>query len=72
MGFIDKAKAFVSTHQGQTRSGIKKAGEVVNKQTKGKYAGQISQGQRMLNEKLGLGSHRPGRKPPTGRDQANP
>jgi hypothetical protein len=72
MSIMNKAMSYVRTHKSQTRTGLEQGGELLDRRTGGKYARQIDAGQKFLNSRLGLGTTRPGRRAPKGRDQANP
>jgi hypothetical protein len=41
MGFLDKAKDLVSKNADKVEQAIDKAGDIVDKKTQGKYAGQV-------------------------------
>ncbi|WP_151083431.1 antitoxin [Nocardioides cynanchi] len=55
MGFLDDAKKFVDEHDNQVDEAIEKAGDLADKQTGGKYAGQIDKAQDFAEEKTGDG-----------------
>jgi hypothetical protein len=55
MGFLDDAKKFVDEHDEQVDAAIEKAGDLVDKQTGDKYAGQIDKAQDFAEEKTGHG-----------------
>jgi hypothetical protein len=41
MGFLDKVKDLASKNAGKVDQAIEKAGDLVDKKTQGKYAGQV-------------------------------
>jgi len=55
MGFLDDAKGFVDEHDEQVDAAIEKAGDLTDKQTGGKYAGQVDKAQDLAEEKTGDG-----------------
>ncbi|WP_329542674.1 antitoxin [Streptomyces sp. NBC_01358] len=60
MSMLDKIKGLMKGHPDQTRQGVEKGGEFVDKKTGGKYGGQVDSAQQKLNDEFG------GRRPPTG------
>ncbi|HXT43218.1 MAG TPA: antitoxin [Pseudonocardiaceae bacterium] len=48
-----KAKDFARQHPDKTEQGLDKLGDFVDKQTGGKYSGQIDKGEEMLERRLG-------------------
>ena len=55
MGFLDDAKKLVDDHDEQVDGAIEKAGDLVDKQTGGKYADQVDKAQDFAEEKTGDG-----------------
>jgi hypothetical protein len=55
MGFLDDAKKFVDEHDEQVDAAIEKAGDLADRQTGGKYAGQVDKAQDFAEEKTGDG-----------------
>jgi MT0933-like antitoxin protein len=55
MGFLDDAKKFADEHDQQVDEAIEKAGDMVDKETGGKYAGQVDKAQDIAEEKTGSG-----------------
>ena len=52
MGIFDRAKDAMSGQSEQVDAGVKKAGDMVDEKTEGKYAEQVDQGQEMAKDKL--------------------
>lgn len=65
MGFIDKAKDFVSKNPDKVRQGIDKAGDAFDQRTGGKYADKVDRVQDEANKRLGgeRQGERPGERP---------
>jgi hypothetical protein len=42
MGFLDKAKGLLAKNADKVETAIDKAGDIVDKKTQGKYAGQVN------------------------------
>ncbi len=59
MGFLDDAEKFIDQHDEQVDQAIEKAGDLVDKQTDGKYAGQVDKAQDVAEEKTGSGDTAP-------------
>jgi hypothetical protein len=55
MGFLDDAKKFVDEHDEQVDAAIEKAGDLADRQTGGRYAGQVDKAQDFAEEKTGDG-----------------
>ena len=53
MGIFDKAKDALSGQEDKVDAGVKKAGDIVDEKTGGKYGKQVDKGQDLANEKLG-------------------
>jgi hypothetical protein len=58
-----KAKDFARQHPDKTEQGLDKLGDLADKQTGGKYSGQIDKAEEMLKHRLGEQS--PGEEGPT-------
>lgn len=52
-GLADKAKGLVEGHEDQVDQAVEKAGDLIDDKTGDKYKGQIDQGQKFVEEKLG-------------------
>jgi hypothetical protein len=59
MGFLDDAEKFADEHDDQVDAAIEKAGDVADKQTGGKFAGQVDKAQDFAEEKTGDGDSAP-------------
>ena len=55
MGFLEDAKKFVDEHDEQVDAAIEKAGDLADRQTGGRYAGQVDKAQDFAEEKTGDG-----------------
>lgn len=55
MGFIDKAKEFVSNNPDKVNQGIDKAGDAIDAKTGGQYEGQVDAAQDKARDFLGSG-----------------
>jgi hypothetical protein len=53
MSMLDKIKGMLKGHEDQTRKGVDKAGDTVDKKTGNKHTGQVDAAQQKLNEQLG-------------------
>lgn len=52
MGFMDRLKDTAAKNKGKIGGGLDKAGEFVDKRTKGKYADQIATGKAKAKQRL--------------------
>ncbi|GAA1148775.1 hypothetical protein F4556_000943 [Kitasatospora gansuensis] len=50
---FDKLKSMIKGHEDTVRTGVDKAGDMVDDKTGGKYSGQVDTAQQKLNEQLG-------------------
>ena len=62
MGFLDKVKDLVSKNADKVDTAIEKAGDLVDKKTQGKYAGQVDKVQEAA--KKAARQNAPGTQPP--------
>lgn len=69
MGFMDKLKGLTKGREKQISGAVDKAGDFVDKKTKGKYTGQIDSVEGKVDDALG---ERDTPKPATGRDTPGP
>jgi hypothetical protein len=60
MSMLDKIKDMLKGHPDQSRQGVDRAGDMVDKKTGDKYTSQVDAAQRKLNEELG-GNEKPPR-----------
>ncbi|MFJ8042241.1 antitoxin [Kitasatospora sp. NPDC096147] len=50
---FEKLKNMIKGHEDTARSGVEKAGDMVDEKTGGKYASQVDTAQQRINEQLG-------------------
>jgi hypothetical protein len=55
MGFMDDAEKFLDQHDEQVDQAVEKGGDLVDRQTGGKYADQVDKVQDVAEEKTGSG-----------------
>lgn len=55
MGFLDKAKKLVGEHGDKVDDAVKKAGDMIDDKTGGKYADKIDKAQDFIEDKTGDG-----------------
>lgn len=66
MGIMDKLKGMMSQHPEKTRKASDAAEKQVNDRTGGKYTDQVDQGQRQVEDRLGMtDQERRDQQPPT-------
>jgi hypothetical protein len=53
MSMKDKLKSMLKGHESQVGKGVDKAGDVVDKKTRGKYRGQVDAAQERLKDQFG-------------------
>jgi hypothetical protein len=60
MSMLDKIKEMLKGHESQTRQGVEKAGDYVDRKTGNRYESQVDMAQRKLDEQFGTeGEDRP-------------
>ncbi|MEU9981802.1 antitoxin [Streptomyces sp. NPDC050856] len=62
MSMLDKIKSKLKGHEEQTGRAVDKAGDHVDKRTRGKYSGQVDTGQQRIRDEFGSD---PKQDPPT-------
>jgi hypothetical protein len=60
MSVIDKLKGMLKGHEDQAHQGVQKVGDMADKKTGNKYAGQVDSAQQRLDQQIDGGQ------PPTG------
>ncbi|MFB9371221.1 antitoxin [Kitasatospora sp. NPDC001664] len=50
---FEKLKNMIKGHEDTARTGVDKAGDMVDEKTGGKYSGQVDTAQQKINEQLG-------------------
>ncbi|MGW4652152.1 antitoxin [Kitasatospora sp. NPDC004289] len=50
---FEKLKSMIKGHEDTARTGVDKAGDMVDEKTGGKYSGQVDTAQQKINEQLG-------------------
>jgi hypothetical protein len=53
MSMLDKIKGMLKGHEDQTRQGVEKGGDFVDRKTDNKYTGQVDTAQDKMNEQFG-------------------
>lgn len=60
MGFMDKLKGLTKGREKQISGAVDKAGDLVDKKTKGKYTGHIDTVENKVDQALGVDDDKPG------------